>query len=51
LEVLVSMFDPNHCKTKLRILTDFNMETVPLRVTATLVKNHFEGATVDSVQR
>lgn len=29
LEVLVSLFGPNHCKVELRILTDFNMETVP----------------------
>jgi len=31
------MFDPNICKTKLRILTDFDMETVPLKVTSTRV--------------
>ena len=50
LEILVSMFDSSVCKTKLRILTDFDMETVPLKVTTTRVQNHFDGATVDSVQ-
>jgi hypothetical protein len=44
------MFDPNVCKTKLKILTDFDMETVPLKVTTTRVQNKFDGATVDSVQ-
>jgi hypothetical protein len=29
---------------------DFDMETVPLKVTTTRVQNHFDGATVDSVQ-
>jgi hypothetical protein len=44
------MLDPNLCKTKLRVLTDFDMETVPLKVTTTRLKNHFKGATADSVQ-
>jgi len=44
------MFDPNVCKIKLRNLTDFDKETVPLKVTITRVQNHFEGANTDSVK-
>jgi len=50
IEILVSLFNPNFCKTKLRILTDFYTEIVPLKVTTTRVQNHFDGATFDSVQ-
>ena len=45
----MSMFGPNFCKTELKILTDFDMETLPLKVTAIRVENHFDGATVDGV--
>jgi len=44
------MFGPNFCKTALKILTDFDMETVPLKVTTIPVENHFDGANADSVQ-
>jgi hypothetical protein len=43
-------YEPKVYKTKLRLLTNVYMETVPLTVTTTHAQNHYDDATVDSVQ-